>query len=351
MEEFLSVNSLDDKMTLRELPMSRLGRTNSRRQSRIKLSALINPQPSDDELLFLRQLGLCYCYTWLPDELTNYDYLSALVNKVSRAGLTLYNAGNINLGKSPLIHLGLPGRDHDIERFAEMLRDLGRAGIKTTTFTWEPDRVWSSATRQSRFASARYVNLAELESLPFTHQREYSLEELWQNFDYFMRAIIPVAEETGVRLALHPNDPPSDALGGIPCLINSRDRYDRAYASAASPMLGMEFCTGCWLEGGTNFGDMLASIDHYVQEQRIFIVHFRNVSAPQPEFTETFLENGYFYMYYAMKAFVASGYDGTMILDHTPQFVGDYHLGAGTAYAIAYMRALIERAEDELGAD
>ena len=65
-----------------------------------------------------------------------------------------------------------------------------------------------------------------------------------------MRAIIPVAEEPAVRLALHPNDPPTDALGGIPCLINSRQRYDRAFAIADSPHLGMEFCTGCWLEGG-----------------------------------------------------------------------------------------------------
>lgn len=65
---------------------------------------------------------------------------------------------------------------------------------------------------------------------------------------------------------------------------------------------------------------------------------------------ETFLDNGYFDMYQAIKALVAGGYSGTIILDHTPNFVGDYHLGAGTAYAIAYMRALIERAEDELSA-
>ena len=329
--------------------MARQGRLESRIRAPIKLSAYISPQPVDDELLFLRQLGLRYCYTWLPDELANYSYLSQLVDRVSRAGLTLYNVGNINLGKSPRIHLGKPGRDEDIARFAQLLRDLSRAGINTTTFTWEPDRVWSSAARESRFAQARYVDLAELKARPLTHGRQYDLHELWENFTYFMRAIIPVAEETGVRLALHPNDPPTDALGGIPCLINSRERYERAYAIADSPMLGMEFCTGCWLEGGAQFGDMLDAITRYVREGRIFIVHFRNVSAPLPAFTETFLDNGYFDMYQGMKALVASGYDGTIILDHTPRFVGDYHLGAGTAYAIAYMRALIERAEDELG--
>ena len=272
------------------------------------------------------------------------------MDEAARAGLTLYNVGNMSLGKSPRIHLGAPGRDDDIARFAQFLRDLSRAGIKTTTFTWEPDRVWSSAPGTSRYAKARRVDLADLKSRPLTHGREYSLAELWENFAYFMRAIVPVAEETGVRLALHPNDPPTDALGGIPCLINSRERYDQAYAIADSHALGMEFCTGCWLEGGGDFGDMLAALAHYLRERRILIVHFRNVSAPQPSFTETFLDNGYFDMYQAMKALVAGGYDGTIILDHTPEFVGDYHLGAATAYAIAYMRALIERAEDELSA-
>lgn len=330
--------------------MKRSGRQATNIQSRLKLSAFINPQPSADELLFLRQLGLDYCYTWLPDELTTYDYLSRLVDQVSQAGLKLYNVGNMSLGKSPRIHLGKAGRGDDIARFAQFLQDLSRAGIQTTTFTWEPDQVWSSAPGESRFATARRVDLAELKSRPLTHGREYSLDELWENFAYFMRAIIPVAEETGVRLALHPNDPPTDALGGVPCLINSRERYDRAFAIADSDALGMEFCTGCWLEGGSGFGDMLAAIERYLHEQRILIAHFRNVSAPLPAFTETFLDNGYFDMYQAMKALGAGGYDGTIILDHSPVFAGDYHLGAGTAYAIAYMRALIERAEDELSA-
>lgn len=326
----------------------RKGRPPTTVSSKIKQSAFITADPSDDELLFLRQLGLAHCYTWLDDAQTNYAYLARLKERVEQAGLTLYNVGNFNIGKSPKIHLGLPGRDEDIDRFAQLLRDLGKLGIRTTTFTWEPDRVWSSPRGENRFASARHVDLAELEARPLTHERRYSLDELWENFAYFMERIIPVAEETGVRLALHPNDPPTETLGGIPCLINSRQRYERAFEIANSPMLGMEFCCGCWLEGGDAFGDILAGIRHFVNDGRVFIVHFRNVTGTHPTFTETFLDNGYFDMFQAMKAFVASGYDGTLILDHTPTFVGDYHLGAGTAYAIGYMRALIERAEDEL---
>ena len=177
--------------------MKRIGRPETNIRSRIKLSAFINPQPSDDELIFLRQLGVSHCYTWLPDELTNYEDLARLVEKVTRAGLTLYNVGSMTVAKSPNIHLGTSDRDRDIARFADLLRVLSRAGIHKTTFTWEPDQVWSSPASASRFAKARYVDLGELTSQPFTHGREYSLDELWENFAYFMRAIIPVAEENG----------------------------------------------------------------------------------------------------------------------------------------------------------
>jgi mannonate dehydratase len=105
------------------------------------------------------------------------------------------------------------------------------------------------------------------------------------------------------------------------------------------------------LEGGTEgFGDILAAIRHFVAEDRILLVHFRNITSPLPVFTETFLDNGYMDMYQVMKTFVESGYSNTMILDHTPRFVEGYE-AAGTAYAIGYMRALVERAEAELAAE
>jgi mannonate dehydratase len=320
-------------------------------ESKIKLSMLIDPKPTDDQLLFAKQLGLNYVYTWVDDDQRDYESLAALKQKVDDAGLTLYNAGNFTVAKSDKIHLALPGRDEVIADFKQFIRDLAKAGIYRTTFTWEPSRVWSSERGTSRYASARYVDLAEMQQRPLTHGREFTKDEIWANFTYFMREIIPVAEETGVFLALHPNDPPAESLGGIPCLIHSWEDYDRAFKIADSPNLGMEFCTGCWLEGGTDgFGDMLQAIRYFVEQNRVLIVHFRNVTAPLPEFTETFLDNGYQDMYEAMKIFVETGYDGTMILDHTPTFAGEYATGGGTAYAIGYMRALIERAEAELSA-
>jgi mannonate dehydratase len=312
---------------------------------KIKLSMYIDPAPDDTQLLFASQLGLQCVYTWVRPEQRSYEYLNGLRQKVESFGLRLYNAGNLDVAKSDKIHLALPGRDETIEQFKDFVRNLGRAGIHTTTFTWEASGVWSSEAGESRGAVARRVDLNEMNRRPLTHGRIYSQDEIWANFEYFMRQMIPVAEEAGVRLALHPNDPPTISLGGVPCLIHSFDDYQRAFAIANSPNLGMEFCTGCWLEGGDQFGNMLEAIRYFIEQKRIFIVHFRNVTATLPEFTETFLDNGYMDMYEAMKLFVDSGYDGTMILDHTPEFAGEYAAGGGTAYAIGYMRALIERAE------
>lgn len=320
-------------------------------KSKIKLSMPMRRGASDEHLLFARQLGLGYVYTWVRGQQHGYDYLLDLRRRVEDAGLTLYNVGSGEIAKSDKIHLALPGRDEKIEEFQSFVRNLGKAGIHNTTFTWEPKGVWSSERGESRGAPARTVDLDEMRRRPLTHGREYSEEELWENFEYFMERIIPVAEESGVRLALHPNDPPTQSLGGVPCLIRSFEAYKRAFEIADSPNLGMEFCTGCWLEGGEDFGDMLEAIRYFHEQGRIIIVHFRNVSSALPYFVETFLDNGYMDMYKVMKTFCEVGYDGSMTLDHTPRFADGYAQGAGIAYAIGYMRALIERAEDELNTE
>jgi mannonate dehydratase len=315
-----------------------------------KLSIRIAPEPSDDELLFARQLGAECVYTWVHEDQQDYAFLARLRDRVEQAGLTLYNVGCMSVAKSDKIHLGLPGRDAKIQEFQAFVHNLGRAGIGTTTFTWEPTRVWSSEPGETRGAVTRRVDLEEMLQRPYTHRRPYTAEEVWANYRTFIERILPVAEKANVRLALHPNDPPAPALGGIPCLIHSFESYQRAFEIGDSPYLGMEFCAGCWLEGGEAFGDLFQAIRHFQERGKIFIVHFRNVSAPLPQFVETFLDNGYMDMYRVMRLLWEVGYGGTVTLDHTPQFAASFEPGAGTAYAIGYMRALMERAQAELGA-
>lgn len=313
-----------------------------------KLSLSIPSDPSEDDLLFAQQLGVDCVYTWVKDEQSNAAYLTKLRERVESYGITLWNVGNYRIAKSDKIHLALPGRDEVIAEFQQFVRELGKAGIGITTFTWEPTQVWSSEPGVIRGAKTRRVDLNEMLERPFTHGREYSSEEIWDNFAYFMDKILPVAEEANVRLALHPNDPPAPKYGGIPCLIHSHADYKRAFEIANSPYLGMEFCCGCWLEGGDEFGDLLGAIREFKEQDKILLVHFRNITAPLPVFLETFLDNGYMDMYKIMRLFYEIGYENTVTLDHTPRFAGEYAKGAGPAYAIGYMRALMQRAEAEL---
>lgn len=309
---------------------------------RPKISLAISADAADEELTFAHQLGVDCVYIWVRPEQRDLASLISLRQRVEDYGLELYMVGNMNVGKSDKIHLALPGRDADIAAFQQFVENLGRADIHVTTFTWEPDQVWSSEPGEARGARARRVDLEDLKRRPFTHGRAYSEAELWDNFAYFMERIIPVAESAGVRLALHPNDPPTDVpLGGIPCIIRSAEAYRKAFRIANSPALGMEFCCGCWLEGGAAFGDILAGIREFQAEGRILIVHFRNVSAPLPYFVETLLDDGYMNMAEVMRTFVESGYKGSITLDHTPRFVGDYAKGGGAGYGVGYMKALL----------
>ena len=313
-----------------------------RKKYDLRLSLGISADAQPDELAFARQLGVDCVYTWVHDDQRDAAHLTTLRHKVEDAGLTLHMVGSMSVGKSDKIHLNLPGRDETIADFSAFVEALGEAGIGVTTFTWEPTQVWSSEPGETRGAVARRVDLNEMRQRPFTHGRAYTEKELWDNFAYLMERIIPVAESAGVRLALHPNDPPTDSLGGIPCLIRSAEAYRRAFEIADSPNLGMEFCTGCWLEGGQAFGNLLEGIREFHADGRILIVHFRNVSAPLPRFVETFLDNGYMDMREVMRVLVEVGYAGTVTPDHMPRFAGKYSAGGGRAYAIGYMKALLQ---------
>jgi mannonate dehydratase len=175
----------------------------------------------------------------------------------------------------------------------------------------------------------------------------YSKQEIWDNYTYFIKAVVPLAEELGIRIGVHPDDPPAPELGGIPrCIFSSFDGYKRALEIANSPNVGMCLCVGCWLEGGPLMGkDVVETIHYFGGQGKLFKVHFRNVNAPLPHFVETFIDNGYMDMYNVMKALKEVNFDGVVIPDHIPGMVGERRVG--TAYSIGMMKALLQRANAE----
>ena len=332
----------------------------------IKISVMIRPDISEEYMQFLEQLGVRYCYTWVNEEQAEYDFLLDLKQRLFLHGMCLYSAGVMSLGKSEEILLGLPGRDERLQKFRGFLYTLGRLDIHTTTVTWEPNNTLSTtpdgrvvsdklggehASACTRgMAKARMVDEAVIRRAGMTHGREYSKEDIWNNFACFVKAVMPDAEKAGVRIALHPNDPPIDSCLGISTLIQCQEDYERAFRMADSVFLGMELCVGCWLEGGAErFGSLIEGIEHFVSQGRVFTVHFRNISSPLPEFKETFMDDGYQDMYQVMKAFVKAGYNGSLTMDHTPRMVPLAGEAGETAFGVGYMKALYQAARNETG--
>ena len=320
----------------------------------LRIAAQAEPDPTDEDLALIRQMGVDQVVLWVDGEKACYDYYVAQKEAFAAAGIGIYALGNRAIHCQDAIVLGLPSRDEIIDLYKQHLRDLGRAGIGYTTHAHIGNGVWLSPAGQTRGGAETRVLDLDGEAFgssphgqfhrPLSHGREFSEDEIWANYETFVRQIVPVAEEAGVKIGVHPDDPPVATLAGVPRCFNSLANYQRALDIANSPNVGMCLCVGCWLEGGEAMGcDVVEAIRHFAGQGKLFKVHFRNVDQPGTTFTETFLDDGYMDMSDVMAALVEGGFDGVVIPDHVPLMGGDSRIGM--AYTIGYMRALIERAE------
>jgi len=326
----------------------------------IKIAAQVTPEPSEDDIAFIQQMGVGHVVLWTNGDKASYEYYATRRELFEAAGLKVYGFGSWAVHNQPAITLGLPGRDEKIEEYKRHLRNLGRAGIPYTTYAHMANGIWSTEREATRGgAPARAFNLdnateghwvGTVYKGPLTHGRKYSEDEIWDNFETFIKQVVPVAEEAGVKIGIHPDDPPVPELGGIPrCIFGSFEGYRRAMEIADSPNVGLCLCVGCWLEGGTWMGkDVLETIKYFGERGKLFKVHFRNVDKPLPHFVETFLDDGYMDMYKVMRALREVEFDGVVIADHIPLMAKDHKVG--TAFSIGYMKALLERANDEFSA-
>jgi mannonate dehydratase len=332
----------------------------TRAPSAIKLCAQSSARPGAEELLFLQQIGARYASVASTPDLRTAAGFQEIKERYAAAGITVWNIGNSDVHNMPEVTLNLPGRDRKIEEYKQYLRNLAAAGIQYTTYAHMGNGIWSSGRAKVRGADAREFDLASPDKRgtwagrswkePLSHGRVYTPDEIWENYTYFIKQVVPVAEETGVRIGIHPDDPPVPVLAGVPrCIFSSFEGYKRALEIASSPNVGICLCCGTWLEGGKAVtGKDPEEMIRYFGAEKIWKIHFRNVSAPLPHFAETFMDNGYYDMYKIMKALHDVKFAGIVILDHSPRMVGGNFVQ--TAYGYAYMKALLDRAEAEAGA-
>ena len=281
-------------------------------------------------------------------ELGYFDYptLVHLKARVEGFGLRLAAIENVHRNWNDKIKLGLPGRDEQIDNWRKTLRNMGLAGVPVLGYNFmTPSSPTSYSWRTSRAPTARGAADATVfdwdvaKTAPASELGEFDDDRIWAAFEYFIKAVAPVAEEYGVKLALHPDDPPISPLAGIARIFRSHESLQRLCDLAPSDYNGLEFCQGTVAEMPEN---VIGGIERFVGQGKVHYVHFRNVSGPVPSFSETFIDDGHVDMIEAMQTYHRLGFEGTFIDDHVPGVIGDTDRYIGRAHAMGYIRALID---------
>lgn len=323
-------------------------------QPGIQIGTQLRFDAAEEEILMRRQLGVEWVMTDLPrDAEHSAASYTRVVERFAQYGLKVYRLANHNVHNMPAVTLNLAGRDAKIAEYVQYLRDLAAAGIHYATYAHMGNGIWSTGRERIRggaLSRAFHIEQAiegqwvgEVYRSPLSHGRVYSEQELWDNYAYFIRQVVPVAEDLGIRIGIHPDDPPVYSLAGVPrCVFGTFDGYKQALEMADSSNVGMCLCVGCWLEGGAAMGkDVVETIRYFGSLGKLFKVHLRNITAPIPEgFAETYLDDGYMDMSIVVSALQGVGFDGAMISDHLPEMAGGR--AAAEAFSLGYMRGLVQ---------
>jgi mannonate dehydratase len=303
---------------------------------------------TDEQLLFVKQCGCDDVLLNTPklpgEERWEYEDLLLLRTRAEEAGLRLIALENVPRHFYDRIMLGLPGRERQLENMQQTVCNMGRAGIPILGYHWMPNGVWRTArdTPVRGGAQATSFDLSQVSDAPLSHGRIYSEEEMWATYDWYLERMLPVCEEAGVRMALHPDDPPVPSLGGIPRLFRNLENFQRAMEVHDSPMHGLDFCHGCWSEMRCGEG-VLDAIRYFGPRGRLFYIHLRDVRGTAESFTEVFLGDGNCDPVQVMKTLKEVGFRGFIIDDHVPRMVNDTPwCHRGRAWSTGYLQALLQ---------
>ncbi len=294
-------------------------------------------------------------------KLWTYEMLSEIKQEIEAHGLTWEAIENFDPAHWHDVLLDGPKRDRQVEDIKSMIRAAGRAGIPIIGYNFSLAGVWGwtrGPYGRGGAVSVRYDerdinkdqpirngmvwNMIYDEDAPAGYVAPVSDEQLWDRLQRFLADVLPVAEEAGVTLALHPDDPPVDTLRGTARLVNRPEKYQRMLDLAPSRSSALEFCLGSLQEMPPGPMDLYDAIRCYGEQNKIAYVHFRNVRGTVPSYQEVFVDEGDIDMVRALKALRDVGFDGVIIPDHTPEMSCAAPWHAGMAYALGYIKAALK---------
>ena len=296
-----------------------------------------------------------------PDELWTLEELMALRKAINAAGLEWEAIENFDPAHWHDVLLDGPKKKHQLENVKIIIRRLGQAGIPIMGYNFSLAGVCGRVTGPFARGNALSVGMNGPFEAPMPNGMVWNMiydpaapkgavapisqEELWRRLGHFLAEIVPVAEEAGVKLAAHPDDPPMPTMRGQPRLVYQPHLYQRLLEIQPSSSNALEFCLGSLAE--MTEGDIYKSVDDYSLQGKLAYVHFRNVTGKVPYYRETFVDEGDIDMIRVLRILQKNNFDGVLIPDHTPQMTCDAPWHAGMAYAMGYMRAALQIIEKE----
>lgn len=290
------------------------------------------------------------------EKLWSFEELLALRKAVESEGLKLEAIENFDPAHWHDVLLDGPKKKKQIEGLKTLIRHIGQAGIPIMGYNFSIAGVSGRTLQRYARGNALSVGMEGPFDKPMPNGMVWNMtydpgapagtvpgitsEELWSRLGVFLDELVPVAEEAGVKLALHPDDPPMPAIRGQPRLVYQPRLYQRVLDRKPSPSNALEFCIGSIAE--MTEGDVYETVEQYSRQNKLAYVHFRNVTGKVPYYRETFIDDGDVDMIRVLRILKRNGFGGVLIPDHTPQMSCAAPWHAGMAFALGYMRAALQ---------
>ena len=290
-----------------------------------------------------------------PDRLWSFEELSAVQAEAAAHGLKIEAIENFDPAHWHDVLLDGPKKTQQLENLKTLLRTIGRVGIPIMGYNFSLAGVAGRVKGPWGRGGAEVVavngpcdqpiplgmiwNMVYDRNAPPGYLAPITHEELWRRHGDFLDALIPVAEEAGVTLAAHPDDPPMPTVRGQPRLVHQPQLYQRLIDRRPSPCNALEFCLGTLSE--MTEGNIYDTVETYSRQGKLAYVHFRNVRGQAPHYQETFVDEGDIDMLRVLRILQQTGFDGVLIPDHAPQMTCAAPWHAGMAYACGWMKAAL----------
>lgn len=324
----------------------------------MKLTLLLPPKYDKRKWTLASQVGVKYVITkampLLSGKQPPYDFgsLKSIKKEFSTAGFKLYGLEGDQFDMQP-IKLGLANRDEYIEKYQQMLRNMAALDIRLLCYNFMASIGWLRTkidVLERGGALTSEFDHKEIKHELMPEDLRITEEKLWGNLFYFLNAVMPVAEEYGIQMALHPDDPPISPLKGVGRILTSANAFDKIIKKYPSPFNGITFCQATFKTMGENIKTISKK---WLNDKRIFFLHLRDVEGDKYKFKETFHDNGPTAMAEVLAHHHAHGFDGAVRPDHAPTMYGEkqqnfnggisvgYEM-LGKVYAIGYLKGILD---------